>query len=209
VAGASAPLYELVGVAFELHTRGFFRRQVFGVARQVLSLVAGGAVDDWLLRRLRALSSDATVAAALLRLHGSLWPGGVWYARAAAVAVARSPAGPPPPGPDGRPPWRALTEATFLAPSDASLAHADAIRACLRSVLLDGPTPALARVVGRDAYRAGVNDVLDMLASPSTMLGLGHALLKAVIVTLWPRLKPLYAEVEAAGGTMRGGGGGG
>jgi glycolate oxidase FAD binding subunit len=74
--------------------------------------------------------------------------------------------------------------------------------AALRAALLDGPTPALARIVGRDAYRAGVADVLEMLASPNTMLGLGHALLKAVIVTLWPRLKPLYAEVESAGGTL-------
>ena len=59
-------------------------------------------------------------------------------------------------------------------------------------------SPALARVVGRDAYKAGVADALDMLASPSAMLGLGHALLKTVVLSLSPRLKPLYAEVEAA-----------
>ena len=118
VAGASAPLYELVGVVFELHTRGFFRRQVFGVARQALALVAGGAVDDWLLRRLRTLSSPTTVAGLLLRLQGSLWPGGVWYSRAAAVAATREreAAGSPPPplGPDGRPP---------LAPTDGGRLH--------------------------------------------------------------------------------------
>ena len=86
-----------------------------------------------------------------------------------------------------------------MTPPEAALVHAAEVRAALRAALLDGPLPALARIVGRDAYRAGVSDVLDALASPSTMLGLGHAAMKALIVTLWPRLKPLYADVEAAG----------
>jgi sorting nexin-13 len=201
VAGASAPLYELVGVLFELNARGFFRRQVFSVARQALSLVAGGAVDDWLLRKVRGVASESAAAGALLRLQASLWPGGTWYARAPAAAAAAAGAQPPPKPPiglDGRPAWRPLAEAAFLQPLPAALAHADEIEAALRAALLAGPTPALARVVGRDAYKAGVADALDMLASPSAMLGLGHALLKTVVLSLYPRLKPLYAEVEAA-----------
>jgi len=242
VAGASAPLYELVGAVFELHRRGFFRRQVFGVARQVLSLVAGGAIDDWMLRKLRTLRKPGTLAAALLRLQASLWPGGVWFARAPAAAAAAAeaaggPPRPPPPqlGADGRPRWKPVTEASFMVPSDAALAGSEEIAAALRSALLDGTgsgsggggngggggggggvgsgssstatNPGLqlvGRLVGKDAYRSGVSDVLDMISSPTLMLSLGHAVLKVVVVSLFPRLKPLYADIEGGGG---GGGG--
>ena len=60
------------------------------------------------------------------------------------------------------------------------------------------------RLVGKDAYRSGVSDVLDMISSPTLMLSLGHAVLKVVVVSLFPRLKPLYADIEGGGG---GGGG--
>ena len=53
--------------------------QVFGVARQVLSLVAGGAIDEWLLSHLRALRQEHGVAWALAQLQRQLWPGGAWF----------------------------------------------------------------------------------------------------------------------------------
>ncbi len=58
----AAPLYEIVDCVFQLQTRGFFRRQVFSVARQVLSLVAGDAIDVYLLSRLRLLRQEHTIA---------------------------------------------------------------------------------------------------------------------------------------------------
>ena len=67
----------------------------------------------------------------------------------------------------------------------------------------------MGRLVGREAYRSGVSDVLDMISSPTLMLSLGHAVLKVVIVSLFPRLKPLYAEIEGGGGGASGGSGGG
>jgi sorting nexin-13 len=52
---------------------------VFGVARQVLSLVAGGAIDEWLLSNLRFLRQEHTLARIIHHLQAQLWPGGTWY----------------------------------------------------------------------------------------------------------------------------------
>ena len=56
-----------------------FAAQVFGVARQVLSLVAGGAIDEWLLGHLRALRQEHALARLLHALQQQLWPGGAWF----------------------------------------------------------------------------------------------------------------------------------
>ena len=125
-----------------------------------------------------------------------------------------------------------------MTPSDAALAGSEEIAAALRAALLDGGgggaegigggglggqgggaapssnanNPGLqlvGRLVGREAYRSGVSDVLDLMSSPTLMLSLGHAVLKVVVVSLFPRLKPLYAEIEGGGSGGGGGGGGG
>ena len=53
--------------------------QVFGVARQVLSLVAGSAIDEYVLSQLRLLRQQHTLARILHGLQNTLWPGGVWF----------------------------------------------------------------------------------------------------------------------------------
>lgn len=55
------------------------RAQVFGAARQMLSLVAGGAIDEWLLSNLRTLRQEHALARALAHLQAQLWPGGAWF----------------------------------------------------------------------------------------------------------------------------------
>ena len=49
------------------------------MTRQVLSLLAGDAIDTWVAARLRHLTSEHSLARALLLLHGALFPGGCWY----------------------------------------------------------------------------------------------------------------------------------
>ena len=52
---------------------------MFGVARQVLSLVAGGAIDEWVAGQLRSARQEHTLARMLAILQASLWPGGAWF----------------------------------------------------------------------------------------------------------------------------------
>lgn len=55
--------------------------QVYGVARQMLSLVAGGAVDEYILSQLKALRQEHQLARLIHSLQISLWPGGLWFQR--------------------------------------------------------------------------------------------------------------------------------
>lgn len=64
---------------FQLQTRGFFRRQVYGVARQVLSLFAGDAIDLFLVSKLRLVRQEHTLGRAIQLIQSSLWPGGTWF----------------------------------------------------------------------------------------------------------------------------------
>lgn len=53
--------------------------QIFSVARQALSLVAGGAIDVFLAGQLRLLRQEHTLARAIHGIQAALWPGGVWF----------------------------------------------------------------------------------------------------------------------------------
>lgn len=53
--------------------------QAFGVARQMLSLVAGSAIDEYLLSQLRLLRQPHTLARLIHALQTKLWPGGSWF----------------------------------------------------------------------------------------------------------------------------------
>ncbi|KAI3433581.1 hypothetical protein D9Q98_003392 [Chlorella vulgaris] len=88
-AGVSDPLFECVDCLFQLQTRGYFRRQVFGAARQVLSLVAGEAIDQYLTAKLRLLRQQHTIGRIISQIQASLWPGGIWFqSTPAALAMA-------------------------------------------------------------------------------------------------------------------------
>ena len=53
--------------------------QAFGVARQMLSLVAGSAIDEYLLSQMRLLRQPITLARMIHAVQNKLWPGGVWF----------------------------------------------------------------------------------------------------------------------------------
>jgi len=53
--------------------------QIFSVSRQVLSLVAGDAIDVFLLGQLRLLREEHTLARLISSIQAALWPGGTWF----------------------------------------------------------------------------------------------------------------------------------
>jgi hypothetical protein len=46
----------------------------------MLSLLAGDAIDMYLIRKLHAVTSEHSIARAILAVQNVLWPGGVWFA---------------------------------------------------------------------------------------------------------------------------------
>ena len=62
--------------------------QVYSWARQVLSLVAGGAIDEWVVSQLRGLRQANRLASLIQLLEATLWPGGRWFMWARPVSVS-------------------------------------------------------------------------------------------------------------------------
>eukprot|EP00887_Chlorella_sp_A99_P005446 scaffold1.g5446.t1 len=170
-AGVSAPLYDMVDCLFQLQTRGFFRRQVLSVARQALSLMAGDAIDDFVLARLRLLRQEHTIGRAISLLQVSLWPGGVWHSRTPAAAAAAAEvearrrqqeqagsgsadgtaASDSQAQPAAAPGQEVMQAEAFLDPGPAPLDEEE-IREAVAELLLRRAPGALVRLLGKAAY---------------------------------------------------------
>ncbi|MCO5578211.1 hypothetical protein L7F22_032049 [Adiantum nelumboides] len=75
------PLLNLVDNIFQLQDRGWIRRQGFWIAKQILQLGMGDAVDDWLVTQIQQLRQEDVVAGAIKLLQEILWPGGVFVTK--------------------------------------------------------------------------------------------------------------------------------
>ncbi|KAL4430932.1 hypothetical protein ABPG75_006188 [Micractinium tetrahymenae] len=222
-AGISAPLYEMVDCLFQLQTRGFIRRQVFGMARQALSLVAGEAIDAYLTARLRLLRQQHTIGRIIQQVQASLWPGGVWYqqtpaaqARAAAAADQQAQRESTPAAADGtagarrsgsgdggRPPEytrpAGMDPEKFLVPGGPAPLDEEEIREAVEQLLLRRAPAAVVRLIGKNAYASGMRDLFGMLQSSAFCYQLGYGCLEVALVHLFPELKSLFRTLQHGG----------
>jgi hypothetical protein len=187
--GLIAPLYEVISCAFELQNQGFVRRPVITLVRQLLSLVAGGAIDELLQKALANGLSEESISRQLNRLQAQLWPGGVWFARAATAAAGSAPPKAPP-----------ITAERFLdwtPPADC-----DEVAEQVRQRLMASnvPSPLLA-LVGKQAYMKCMGDIYGMMQSKTLMYHLGLTLVETLLVAMFPEVKgTVRAKHQASGG---------
>ncbi|WIA09197.1 hypothetical protein OEZ85_008607 [Tetradesmus obliquus] len=174
--GLIVPLYEVVSCAFELQNQGFVRRPVITLVRQLLSLVAGGTINEFLQTKLANGLSEDSISRQLIRLQAQLWPGGVWFARAAAAAAGSVP-------PKG-PPINAEHFLDWTPPADC-----DEVAEQLRQRLIAStvPSPLLA-LLGKNAYMKCLGDIHGMMQSKTLMYHLGLTLVETVLVAMFPEI---------------------
>jgi hypothetical protein len=86
--GYFRPLYDLVDCIFQLSSKGIFRRNAIAFGQQLLSLMIGGTIEDYLQRQLDKATSEASMCQAIVQMQAQLWPGGIWYAWAQPAAAA-------------------------------------------------------------------------------------------------------------------------
>ncbi|XP_012073353.1 uncharacterized protein LOC105634990 isoform X2 [Jatropha curcas] len=77
----SAPILDLVDVIFQLQDGGWIRRKAFWVAKQILQLGMGDALDDWLIEKIQLLRTGSLVASGIKRLEQILWPDGIFITK--------------------------------------------------------------------------------------------------------------------------------
>ncbi|KAL0723529.1 hypothetical protein Bca4012_038128 [Brassica carinata] len=75
------PLLDLVDVVFQLQEGGWIRRKAFWVAKQILQLGMGDALDDWVLEKIRLLRRGTVVASGVKRVEQILWPDGIFITK--------------------------------------------------------------------------------------------------------------------------------
>ncbi|CAN1317514.1 Sorting nexin-16 [Linum perenne] len=63
------PLLDLVGVIFQMQEGGWIRRKAFWMAKQVLQLGMGDALDDWLIDKIQLLRRGSVIASGIKRVE--------------------------------------------------------------------------------------------------------------------------------------------
>eukprot|EP00878_Enallax_costatus_P030577 GHUV01033312.1.p1 GENE.GHUV01033312.1~~GHUV01033312.1.p1 ORF type:complete len:436 (-),score=104.52 GHUV01033312.1:253-1476(-) len=189
--GLVEPLYEFIRCAFELESSGFVRRPVFSMIWQLLSLLAGGAIDEFIQKTLSVSLSERNICRQLDRMQAQLFPGGVWFARAAVAAAAQTAgvaAGPPPRGV----PVSAENYLDWTPPSDSEL-----VLEQLRQKLLaiNVPAPFLA-LVGKNAYQKAVADLFGVVQSKTLLYNLGLRILETVLIAMFPGIKGAVRQMH-------------
>ncbi|KAL2927562.1 Sorting nexin-16 [Bienertia sinuspersici] len=75
----TVPILNLVDKVFQLNKRGWIRRQVFWISKQILQLVMEDAIDDWLLMQINWLRREDVVAQGIWWVKDILWPDGKFF----------------------------------------------------------------------------------------------------------------------------------
>jgi hypothetical protein len=208
--GISAPLYELVDCVFQLQTRGFFRRQVYAVARQVLSMAIGDAIDVYLLAKLSLLRQESTIGRVIQLIQSSLWPGGIWFQRTPQFKALHpeishlsfeeelmSPTARGSVAGRGEGPGPGMQADKYLTPAGPSPLDEEEVREAVWELLLRKAPGPLLRLVGKTPYNEGVQDLYEMIQSPTFMKQLGYGLLEIAALHLCPELKGLFQNLES------------
>lgn len=181
--GISAPLYEIVDVVFHLQTRGFFRQKVFSIARQCLSLVAGAAIDEAMMKQLKLVRQEHTIARILHRIQSSLWPGGRWYQTMLSVMPQTTER-------------YICTPENFMTSVAPPPVDAEEIAAAVKELIETRVPATLVTLLGRQTYLNGVMDLYEMCQSHAMMQQLGYGLLEVVLVNLFPELRRVFKQFE-------------
>lgn len=190
--GISAPLYEVADAIFDFPAQKFFRRQVFQVMRQVLSFLAGDAIDVYLNQQIKRLRSEHTLARMIHYLKSMLWPGGVWFITAN-NAAQDSTQQQTSKASDKR--NKGLRSDKYLDPAEVATDTRE-MAENLRTRLFRHAPAALVRLVGRRSYMGAMKDVYDMIQLPTFVRQIGYGVLEIVLLALFPELKDLFARIH-------------
>ncbi|KAL3694595.1 hypothetical protein R1sor_008246 [Riccia sorocarpa] len=169
----SVPLLNLIDGVFELQGRGWIRRQVFWMAKQILTLGMGDAIDDFLLGKIQWLREEKVVAGGIRWLHRILWPDGVFLTK--------------------HPSRQSSTNGTNFEQRLEASRRADVVQ----KIILDRAPAGLVSLIGSKQYKRCATDIYFFLQSGVCIKQLAFSLLEMLLITAFPELRDLVLEVHA------------
>ncbi|XP_050231901.1 uncharacterized protein LOC126680764 [Mercurialis annua] len=195
----SVPMLNLVDKVFQLKRRGWLRRQVFWISKQILQLIMEDAIDDWLLRQIHWLRREDIVAQGIRWVQNVLWPNGVFFTRIGAsegkaddgqanlVSFQVSQLGASKVSKQGSGSFEEQLEAARRA-SD------------IKKMLFDGAPTALVSLIGSKQYKRCARDIFYFTQSTICVKQLAYAILELLLISVFPELQDLVLDLH---GKMR------
>ncbi|PON56985.1 Phox domain containing protein [Parasponia andersonii] len=190
----SVPLLNLVDKIFQLKRRGWLRRQVFWISKQILQLVMEDAIDDWLLRQIHWLRRDDIIAQGIRWVQDVLWPDGTFFLKIGNAqdkeensesdlksfqAVKQIGAG------------KVSKPGSFELQLEAARRASD-----VKKMLFDGAPTTLVSLIGHKQYRRCAKDIYYFTQSTICVKQLGYAILELSLISIFPELQNLVLDVH-------------
>ncbi|MED6109076.1 hypothetical protein PIB30_030290 [Stylosanthes scabra] len=190
----SVPILNLVDKIFQLKKRGWLRRQVFWISKQILQLVMEDAIDDWLLRQINWLRREDTVEQGIRWIHDILWPGGTFFLRVEAPQIFSSGIDQKPSQTTNRSGGTNLTKhgsGSFEQELEASRRAND-----VKKLLFDGAPTTLVSLIGPKQYRRCARDIYYFTQSSVCVRQLAYAILELVLISVFPEMRNVVRSVH-------------
>ncbi|KAL3843491.1 hypothetical protein ACJIZ3_000894 [Penstemon smallii] len=189
----SVPVLNLVDNIFQLKRRGWLRRQVFWISKQILQLVMEDAIDDWLLRQIQWLRREDVIAQGIRWVQDILWPDGTFFLRLRmqdqlnnsqddqiSQQTTRQSGG-----------RRVTQPESFEQQLEAARLASD-----VKNLLFNGAPTALVSLIGHKQYKRCARDIYYFLQSTVCLKQLGYGILELVLLSTFPELRDLVKDIH-------------
>ncbi|KAI5382319.1 hypothetical protein KIW84_UN0016 [Lathyrus oleraceus] len=185
----SVPILDLVDVIFQLQDGGWIRRQAFWVAKQVLQLGMGDALDDWLLEKILLLRKGSVIASGVTRVEQILWPDGIF--------LTKHPNRRPPPTSPPQNSSNGHQPSPVSSPRmEDEQQEADRRAKFVYELMIDQAPPAIVGLVGKKEYEQCARDLYFFLQSSVCLKLLAFDLLEMLLLSAFPELDDVFKQLH-------------
>ncbi|XP_068654387.1 uncharacterized protein [Aristolochia californica] len=188
----SVPLLNLVDKIFQLNRRGWLRRQVFWISKQILQLMMEDAIDDWLLRQIHWLRRDDVIALGIRWVQDILWPNGKFFLKLELKSDDETQSGQKPSSSASRVGSDKVPKpGSFEAQLEATRRASD-----VKKMILGGAPTALVSLIGHKQYKRCAKDIYFFLQSTICIKQLAYCGLELILISVFPELRDLVQEIH-------------
>ncbi|KAK7348969.1 hypothetical protein VNO80_23770 [Phaseolus coccineus] len=192
----TVPILNLVDNVFQLKKRGWLRRQVFWISKQILQVVMEDAIDDWILREIHWLRREDTIAQGIRWVQDILWPGGTFFLRVQTPQLLIGGSA------YYQKPLPSISESggsrMSKSQSGSFELQLEAIRRAndLKKFLFDGAPTALVGLIGQKQYKRCASDIYYFTQSSICVKQLAYAILELLLISIFPELRNVVISVH-------------
>uniref|UniRef100_A0A7N0VHE0 Uncharacterized protein n=1 Tax=Kalanchoe fedtschenkoi TaxID=63787 RepID=A0A7N0VHE0_KALFE len=189
----TVPVLNLVDKIFQLKKRGWLRRQVFWMSKQILQLMMEDAVDDWLLRQVHWLRREDVIAKGIRWVQDVLWPGGTFFKKISVFATQAE---------DGNSDKKSVQTPRLSGSKSSNTEsfdqHLEAARRAneVKKLLFDGAPSTLVSLIGPKQYKRCARDIYYFSQSKICIKQLTFGGLELLIISVFPELRDLVLDIH-------------